>query len=683
MRIGFRGRIVAALVSIAFLGIGLASHDVWNAALQKTSAEKAVVGQLVSESLLNAAAALAVERGTTNAALSAAQLTDPLRDAASKARDVAKPLLDQAVSKAKEQGMDVAALETAVAGFQRQRDLAWTGLEGRGQRAPGEWFRSSTIVIEELLATSRRVLDILPSSAEVRMADQLALSGNLAEAAERSGRIRGSVAGIISGGRPFTPTQIEAVGREVGARDMALAEARSRAGRLGTEIADIVTQVRPAVEATDATLRRLLDASIRSQPYPIDSQTWFAESTVPIQSILKARTNVEAHFGTFIAGYRSNASLVMWFDIGLIGFVIAATMFVIHYVNRTVINPMRRLREVMERLAIEDYSVVVPYTTVPGEVGDFARAVEILKVHGEERHTLQISEEAERLARDTRISNRNDLIVDFQQGMADLVQQLETSSQQMQGTAQAMTNISNAMNTRAVSVSTAAGQTSTNVQAVAGATEELSGSIVEIGRQVTDGASVATKARQDMAGVNVVMERLTTITTRIDDVVKLIDDIANQTDLLALNATIEAARAGAAGRGFGVVASEVKNLAKQTTEATKEIGSQIAEVQATSREVVNAIAGIDATIDRLAEITTTIAAAIEQQGSATQDISRNANEAAAGTRAVTDIAHGVRSAVEETGVASFQILGVADQLHTQIHDLSEVMDRFVSGIRSN
>ena len=155
------------------------------------------------------------------------------------------------------------------------------------------------------------------------------------------------------------------------------------------------------------------------------------------------------------------------------------------------------------------------------------------------------------------------------------------------------------------------------------------------------------------------VSELSKAATRIGDVVELINTIAGQTNLLALNATIEAARAGEAGRGFAVVASEVKALAEQTAKATGEIGQQISGIQAATQESVGAIKEISGTIERLSEISSTIAAAVEEQGAATQEISRNVQQAAQGTQQVSSNITDVQRGATETGSASSQVLSAA------------------------
>ena len=184
-------------------------------------------------------------------------------------------------------------------------------------------------------------------------------------------------------------------------------------------------------------------------------------------------------------------------------------------------------------------------------------------------------------------------------------------------------------------VAAASEEASTNVQSVASATEELSSSVNEISRQVQESARIASEAVDQARTTNDRVSELSKAAARIGDVVELINTIAGQTNLLALNATIEAARAGEAGRGFAVVASEVKALAEQTAKATGEIGQQIAGIQSATQDSVSAIREISGTIEKLSEISSTIAAAVEEQGAATQEISRNVQQAAQGTQEVS------------------------------------------------
>src|SRR4029453_6880904 len=152
---------------------------------------------------------------------------------------------------------------------------------------------------------------------------------------------------------------------------------------------------------------------------------------------------------------------------------------------------------------------------------------------------------------------------------------------------------------------------------------------------------------------------------RIGDVVELISTIAGQTNLLALNATIEAARAGDAGRGFAVVASEVKALAEQTAKATGKIGEQALPIQGRTQESVGSIQKIGGTIGSVNEITTAIAAAVEEQGVATAEIARNVQEPARGPQAGWSNITGVSQAASETRKTAAELLSASEQLSSQ------------------
>ncbi len=228
---------------------------------------------------------------------------------------------------------------------------------------------------------------------------------------------------------------------------------------------------------------------------------------------------------------------------------------------------------------------------------------------------------------------------------------------------ESVSSASTEMRSTAESMAATAEETNNQASTVAAASEQLASSISEISRQVTQSAKIAGQAMTDAQLTNEKIQSLDIAAQKIGAVVSIITDIADQTNLLALNATIEAARAGDAGKGFAVVASEVKNLANQTGKATEEISAQVDDIQAATKESVEAIRGISKTIGEVDEITTAIASAVEEQGAATQEVTSNIT--------------GVTAASSETGAAANQVLSASDELSSQSNNLKEEIAKFI------
>ncbi|MGO9399838.1 MAG: PAS-domain containing protein, partial [Xanthobacteraceae bacterium] len=227
-------------------------------------------------------------------------------------------------------------------------------------------------------------------------------------------------------------------------------------------------------------------------------------------------------------------------------------------------------------------------------------------------------------------------IAAFRTGMDTLLKALGDSATAMKSTAVTLSAAANHGAQSATSAVAASNEASSGVKVAAAATDELANSIAEIARQITQTNSVVRLAVDEAHLTDGEMTTLAESAQKIGDIVKLIQTIAEQTNLLALNATIEAARAGEAGRGFAVVASEVKSLAVQTAKATEAIVGQILAVQGSTASAVDSIRRITQRMHEIQHYASGVAASIEQQNAATSNISSNVASAA---RAAETVAH--------------------------------------------
>jgi methyl-accepting chemotaxis protein len=316
------------------------------------------------------------------------------------------------------------------------------------------------------------------------------------------------------------------------------------------------------------------------------------------------------------------------------------------------------------------------------EIAAMANSLEIFRESMIEARSLSADQDQDRTAKAERASRMEARIVEFEATVRTTLDGLQKSANSMQTTAQSMSATADQSSALVSAVASAAEQTSLNVQSVSSGTEELSSSIAEIGRQVVSSAQIARKAVDEAGQTDATMQGLAENAGRISAVVDLIQVIASQTNLLALNATIEAARAGEAGRGFAVVASEVKSLANQTAKATEEIRAQIADVQQMTTSAVGAIRNIGHTIGEINEVTSAIAAAMEEQGAATREIARNIQHAAGGSSEVSSNIVGVSTASAEAGSAAGEVLSASSALRHETDMLRSEIDAFLSNIRA-
>ncbi|MBK8096710.1 MAG: methyl-accepting chemotaxis protein [Planctomycetes bacterium] len=290
------------------------------------------------------------------------------------------------------------------------------------------------------------------------------------------------------------------------------------------------------------------------------------------------------------------------------------------------------------------------------------------------------------------------------QQIAGKAQGVTAASTQLQGTATSLTLGAERTKSQSTQVAAAAEQMSANMntvstssegmagtfRAVAAAVEEMTASIGEVAKNAENAARVAGQAAQLTRSSNEKVSALGSAANEIGRVIETIQDIAEQTNLLALNATIEAARAGEAGKGFSVVANEVKDLARQTAEATQDIRQRIERIQASTGESVAAIGEIDKVIAQVSSVSQTIAVAVAEQRTATQEISqnlaqntrtvevvnRNVAESVAASQEISKSIAEVDSHARSTAAGAEQTLASGRGLAGLAGELSELVGRF-------
>ena len=366
----------------------------------------------------------------------------------------------------------------------------------------------------------------------------------------------------------------------------------------------------------------------------------------------------------------------------ILGIAMIMGIAISFYLVRDVSSGIASIVTPMQALGKGDLSAEVLHQGEKTEIGAMADTLQVFK---EALIAKKAADEAAAADAEAKIERgrRVDAITSsFEAMIGEIVQTVSSASTQLEASAGTLSSTAERSQQLTTTVAAASEEASTNVQSVASATEELSSSVNEISRQVQESARMATDAVGQARVTNDRVSELSKAASRIGDVVELINTIAGQTNLLALNATIEAARAGEAGRGFAVVASEVKALAEQTAKATGEIGQQITGIQAATQDSVNAIKEISGTIEKLSEISSTIAAAVEEQGAATQEISRNVQQAAQGTQQVSANITDVQRGATETGSASSQVLSAAQLLSGDSNRLKLEVGKFLESVRA-
>ncbi len=390
-------------------------------------------------------------------------------------------------------------------------------------------------------------------------------------------------------------------------------------------------------------------------------------SAVADEKKLARSTSADIENSIFLTAATSIAGIVL-------GIVLA------WLIGRMIAGSINRITTAMRELSDGNTQIALPDADRADEIGDMTRAVAIFRDNAIARAELEKDAALERQKEALRQNQLDKLISDFRDSISAVLESMGLGTDKMRSSADNLSQMAGQASSDARSALQASSNASENVQTVAAAVEELSSSIQEISSQSNNAYNVVSNLETIAKSTNDDVSALSETADKIGEVVEIIRAIAEQTNLLALNATIEAARAGDAGKGFAVVAAEVKELSRQTAQATEEIGSQISEVQASTRNTVSAINTITDSVTEINQLTAAIASAAEQQDSATREISSSITLASNGSTTASENVNGVTAVIDQTSQEADGVLGVSSELREVGENLSTSVEQFLADV---
>ncbi|MDK9696156.1 MAG: nitrate- and nitrite sensing domain-containing protein [Siculibacillus sp.] len=411
-----------------------------------------------------------------------------------------------------------------------------------------------------------------------------------------------------------------------------------------------------------------------------DGAQWFAAATARIDAM---KTVEDALAAAIVANTESIARRA-WTGFAGIAVLLAilaiVTGVVTVVVARSVAVPVVRLAGTMRRIAGNDTAVTIGDADRGDEIGEMARAVEVLRESVVARLELERTMRSERERERMRRMHVEAAVGRFRRTVSDTLGAVDGETAAMRASAATLTTVAGSAAAEAVSADRASRGASGDVRTVAAATEELASSIREIAGQAHRASVIVSEATERAVATDRDVSSLAEAAEKIGTVIDLIRAIAGQTNLLALNATIEAARAGESGRGFAVVAAEVKSLARQTEEATTAIAAQIAAIQGSTQHAVEAIRHITRTVGEISSVTTTIASAVEEQEAATREIAQSVQSASDGTAQVALNVHGVTDAIGATSREADRVRSASELLSAAAETLTHAVEGFLGEV---
>lgn len=372
---------------------------------------------------------------------------------------------------------------------------------------------------------------------------------------------------------------------------------------------------------------------------------------------------------TLSANHRQNRLLLRLLLLFVVGQIL-----VLEY--RWLIKPIVKMAEVL-RAGEDSARGLGVYALRRDEIGAFAYALT--------RHFALVNEQqkgarAEQAKLSDRLLQQEELrreSISFQERMGEIVQRLEDHAGRMSTASENLSSISSEAQSRAGASVQSTQRVSSHVDVVASSIRDIATTLTAVAEDAERTSTVAAKARAIVEAAEDDAKAMSEAARTIEQVVSLIEDVAEQTNLLALNATIEAARAGELGRGFGVVAHEVKQLATRTSQATEDVRGRLQGITATSVRIADRVAALVDSIEQVAAVAGTIAKSMRKQNATSQTITSNTTKTAEDVRDVAATVKDVAGMIGEAKQAADLVTKVSTDLNQQAADLRAAVERFI------
>jgi methyl-accepting chemotaxis protein len=585
--------------------------------------------------------------------------------------DQQRVLTDKAVSAWLSHVATVGADATAPALRERLSRVAGAVDRLAGHRAAADQLSLSvpanlafyTGIVESLTGV---VADLTRSLDQASLSNRLHAYRTLMVAKENAGLERANGNGLIAGGK-FDPD-----------RYRTYVEVVTRQGDYLNEFDAFATDAQRAILAeelgstaapVDAMRRVLFDLPKTNAVGDLTTAAWWQATTARIDRMKAAEDRLAAAIEADVATAAATERAALWRTIGIDGAVVVIVAIMAFLVGRSITGPLRHASSVVRDLTLGNYDVAVPGKLHPrGETGIISNAIgDFVGVFRERRRLEQDAVETQRSQEGARRAVLMKMAAAVETATEQGLGRIVSGTDSLKGNAEGLRSALDHMLAAARDVTAAADLSRDRNESVAEISGQMVQAIAEIASNMERGSTTSREAVERAGRARQTIADLAKAATDIGAIVGVITQIAEQTNLLALNATIEAARAGEAGRGFAVVASEVKTLAGQTARSTEEIARKVAEIQSTTRHAVDALASVAEAIDTMSGVSEAVAAAVEEQRAATETFAGAVEE----TRgAVADVARriGDIATMAKTSVAdAVSVAGVAATITDASH----------------